>query len=123
MILIVDDNREIAKPLQLLLKIAGHETEAVTSAPQALTYLRDHHPDVIVLDQEMPGMTGLELLSKLRRNPDTADTPVYFYSATDDPATRHTAESLGPTRWLPKSSTSIPRLLNELSTAHRSRAA
>ncbi len=69
--------------------------EAVQSAADGSPY------SLFIFDIEMPEMTGFELLDKLRRIPEYADTPTYFLSATDDPERVNEARELAD-RLIPK---------------------
>jgi DNA-binding NarL/FixJ family response regulator len=66
-ILVIDDTLIILQRLQLLLSELKHvsRTEAVMSAEEALVLLNNYEPDIIVLDINMPGMNGIEMLKKL----------------------------------------------------------
>lgn len=68
-ILVVDDSHDMTKLLVKYLTKHGHHTSAVNSAMEGLTHVQDHHPDLVLTDVRMPGMTGLELLSELRKLP------------------------------------------------------
>jgi PAS domain S-box-containing protein len=65
-ILIVDDNADAADSLALVLKIDGHETEAVYSAKIALEYAASWRPDVVLLDIGLPDMNGYEVAGRIR---------------------------------------------------------
>ena len=83
-ILIVDDELVNLRLLSTHLRSQGYRVvqaaggkEALAEAPKA--------PDLILLDIMMPGMDGFATLTQLRAIPETADTPVIFLSAMDDP--------------------------------------
>jgi CheY-like chemotaxis protein len=102
MVLVVDDNVDTAAALRRMLKKKGYQVEALGNGYDALDYVKRAKPRLIVLDQMMPGMTGLEVLRKLRSDPDTKDIPVMFYSAGYDPDTRTEAMHLGAVDWITK---------------------
>lgn len=80
-ILIVDDQPDTLYVLERLLRAQGH---AVTTAPDgqtALECVRQALPDVIVLDVMMPGMTGFEVIEKLRAGAATRTTPIMVLTA------------------------------------------
>lgn len=84
LVLVVDDEpRNIQVVGSLLLK-NGHEVIPALNGADALEKLESIHPDVILLDVMMPGMTGFELCRKLRETPATRDIPVLFLSAAAD---------------------------------------
>jgi response regulator RpfG family c-di-GMP phosphodiesterase len=63
-ILVVDDEEIVALALKEVLTAAGHHTEAFTDPIPALEYINYHPVSVILTDQKMPGMTGLEFLAQ-----------------------------------------------------------
>ena len=85
LILIVDDQIEACRPLQLLFKHLGHLGVCVTSGEDALAYLRTKRPDLMILDVMMPGMDGIEVLRRVRADPSTSGVPVVMFSAVSDP--------------------------------------
>jgi DNA-binding response OmpR family regulator len=81
-VLIVDDEPSIRVSLKVLLEAETHECTAVSDAAEALEHLVWNRFDVIVLDNRMPQMTGLELSRQLRGVGDL--TPIVFLSGMDD---------------------------------------
>jgi CheY-like chemotaxis protein len=65
-ILVVDDEPDVMTALARAIRIAGLSVEAAESATAALALCRDHAFDLVVVDFIMPGMTGLELLNRIR---------------------------------------------------------
>ena len=82
-ILVVDDDM---MNLMLTKKILGirYEVSCVSSGQQALSYLRDTVPDMILLDLHMPEMSGLEVLEEIHKINTVADVPVIFLTADSD---------------------------------------
>ena len=68
-LLVVDDNRDAADSLAMLLKLQGHEVRVAHSGPAALEITKDYAPDVVFLDIGMPGMDGYEVARRLRQQP------------------------------------------------------
>jgi two-component system, OmpR family, alkaline phosphatase synthesis response regulator PhoP len=66
-ILVIDDEPTIVNLVQAYLKPEGYEVFTATDGPSGLKAARAFKPDLIVLDVMLPGMDGLELLSRLRR--------------------------------------------------------
>src|SRR5690554_5697199 len=78
-ILIVDDETAILDTLQILLRREGFEVTAAQSGREALAYLEEATPDVVLSDIRMPGVTGLDLLAAIReRDP---ELPVILMTA------------------------------------------
>jgi CheY-like chemotaxis protein len=80
-ILIVDDQPDICAMLAHVLEPDGYETESVNNGRRALQAVREHRPDLILLDVSMPDMDGYEVASTLKANPETARIPIIMVSA------------------------------------------
>ncbi|MEP5939238.1 MAG: response regulator [Erythrobacter sp.] len=80
-ILIVDDDEIVAEMAADTLISAGHACGWVTSGESALKLLRFRRPDMILLDQDMPGMSGAQVLRKLRTSQKLYDMPVVMFTA------------------------------------------
>jgi CheY-like chemotaxis protein len=65
-VLCVDDNRDAAETLAVLLELIGFETRACFDGPTALAVADEFRPDVCLLDVNMPRMDGHELAGRLR---------------------------------------------------------
>jgi PAS domain S-box-containing protein len=65
-VLVVDDNREAANSLGLLLKLVGHNVRVAYDGPAALEAARTFQPQVLLQDLQMPGMSGLQVARRLR---------------------------------------------------------
>jgi signal transduction histidine kinase len=72
-ILVVDDSRDAAQSLALLLRIKGHDVRTAHDGPEALDVARQQQPDVVFLDIGLPHLNGFEVASRLRREPGTRD--------------------------------------------------
>ena len=71
-VLVVDDNRDAADSLDLLLQFLGNETATAYSGPEALDLARRFRPHLVLLDIGLPGMTGYEVAARLRDDPTVA---------------------------------------------------
>jgi CheY-like chemotaxis protein len=69
-ILIIEDDPSHLKLAHLVLSSAGHKVSKANRAVQALDAIRQDRPDVILLDLELPDMNGLELVRKLKADPE-----------------------------------------------------
>jgi DNA-binding response OmpR family regulator len=65
-VLVVDDERSLAKVLASYLEREGHQVECVFDGPAALAVARQRQPDLVVLDLGLPGMDGVEVCRQLR---------------------------------------------------------
>ncbi|BDI60865.1 response regulator [Qipengyuania nanhaisediminis] len=80
-ILIADDDELIAELASQVLIDAGHACGWVTSGEDAWALLKTRRPDVLLLDQDMPGMSGVTLLRRLRQSEEFYDLPVIMFTA------------------------------------------
>src|SRR4028118_1924511 len=95
-VLVVDDAPEQRALLEVRLREAGHLVVSVASAEDALRVLSERGaPDVALLDVLMPGMSGLELLARMRDDLACADVPVIFLSGRVQPEDVAAARALG----------------------------
>ena len=82
LIMIVDDEAGVRELLRDTLKIAGFETVEADNGMSALTVLRSHKPELIIIDINMPLMDGFELVERLRGTGDLV--PVLMLTARND---------------------------------------
>lgn len=77
-VLVVDDNHLIRRLLTLILETAGFEAVEAESAEDALALAAEQPPDLWIVDEVMPGMSGSELVRRLRRarEPRIAGAPI-----------------------------------------------
>jgi DNA-binding response OmpR family regulator len=80
-VLVVDDEPGIVEILGIKLKLHGYEVVGATSGAEAVALARERRPDVILLDMLMPGMSGMEVLDKLRA---FSSVPVIVFTARPD---------------------------------------
>ena len=81
MILIVEDNPANMKLTSLLVRNASHAVLSAVDAETGLTLAREHHPDLILMDIQLPGMDGLEATAVLKGDPATSGIPVIALTA------------------------------------------
>jgi CheY-like chemotaxis protein len=81
-ILIVEDEHDIREVLTEILQDEGYAVDSVRNGLEALAFLQEHHPELILLDLGMPVMTGWEFRDQQQRDPALADIPVIVMSAT-----------------------------------------
>jgi two-component system nitrogen regulation response regulator NtrX len=79
-ILVVDDERNIRRALDLVLGGEGYEVLEAPSAERALSILERRHVDLAILDINLPGMSGLDLLGRLRQEDATRELPAIVIS-------------------------------------------
>lgn len=84
-ILLVDDNPDALRVIENFLKALDHTVYAYTDAREALLWLKDVRPEIVVADLDMPGMDGFELIRRLRAYAAFERTPVICITGTDTP--------------------------------------
>ena len=84
MILVVDDNLEICRGIELLLRNNGFDAKCFTSAQAALEFIQSHPPKLVILDDMMPDKTGLDILATIRSSPEFPEVPILMMSAGSD---------------------------------------
>jgi two-component system alkaline phosphatase synthesis response regulator PhoP/two-component system response regulator VicR len=83
-ILAVDDQRDIARLVQVLLERAGYEVTLAYDGVEGLAKVRELSPDLVILDVMMPGLTGFEVLRRLKEDPQTEPIPVIMLTARSE---------------------------------------
>ena len=86
--LIIDDNRSTADALHQMLMVLNIPARVAYGASPAMSLLSGFTPDLILLDINMPGVDGLEILAYLRREPRLIHVPVVVITSDDQPETR-----------------------------------
>lgn len=81
-ILIVEDNDKNLKLVRDVLQAKGYETLEAGTAEDGLAIARDKAPDLILMDIQLPGMSGIEALKALRADPVTSALPVVAITAS-----------------------------------------
>ena len=80
-VLVVDDEIHIVHVVTIKLRNNGYDVVSASDGAEAYELACSEKPDIIVTDYQMPVMTGLELVEKLRQTEHTADIPVIMLTA------------------------------------------
>ena len=80
-VLIVDDEFHIVQVVAIKLRNNGFEVLTAENGAVAYQLACEQHPDIIITDYQMPVMSGLELIEKLRQNSETEALPVVMLTA------------------------------------------
>ena len=80
-VLIVDDNAMNVDLVSFLLAADGMQVESAADAAQASARIAAQHPDLILMDIQMPGVDGLELTRRLKADPATRHIPIVALTA------------------------------------------
>jgi two-component system phosphate regulon response regulator PhoB len=117
-ILIVEDE----EPLQILLKYnleaEGYRVFAATAGEDVPMMIADEHPNLIILDWMLPGISGIELCRLLRAKPETRDIPIVMLTARGEESERIRGLATGADDYVVKPF-SVPELLARIRTILR----
>ena len=81
-ILIVEDNERNLKLVRDLLQVKGYATLEAVTGEEGVRLAIEHKPDLVLMDIQLPGISGIDALHILRANPDTASIPVIAVTAS-----------------------------------------
>lgn len=101
-ILVVDDEPHILRVLGTVLGERGYGVTIATDGSEGLDELAADDFDLVILDLMMPGASGLEILSRIRSDPQRADTPVIILTAKGQDTDREAALAGGANDFLTK---------------------
>ncbi len=83
-ILIVDDSKALLSLISEMLEQENYTTQSVETGEEALIFLENNHPDLILLDRTMSGMGGFEVCKRIKSIKKIAKIPIIFLTATAD---------------------------------------
>ena len=83
-ILVVDDDAMNLRMAEVMLKKKGYDVRKADSGQTTLTLLQEETVDLVLLDVEMPGMSGTETLDAIRARSELAERPIAFLSASEN---------------------------------------
>lgn len=82
-ILVVDDEAAIVELMVSMIENNGYEVSRAYGGREAIEKTVNEHPDALILDLMMPGVSGFDVIHALKRNPDTVDIPIIVCTAKD----------------------------------------
>lgn len=101
-ILVADDSETSRRFLELVLAARRHEVLTASDGEQALGRALAERPDLVMMDVAMPGLSGLDVLRRLRAEEATRDIPVIMVSVRGEPVDRLEAFATGCSDYLTK---------------------
>lgn len=120
-ILIVDDQEDNRLVIEDMLRRLRCETHHAESGEEALALLQAWRPDLILMDQMMPGMSGVEATARIKKLPDVDQVPILMVTAKSDTATLQDAFDAGAVDYIVKpidAVTLTARVRSALRTRH-----
>ena len=94
-VLIVEDNELNMKLFHDLLDAHGYKTLQTRNGMEALALAREHRPDLILMDIQLPGINGIEAFKQIRAHGPTAQVPVIAVTASVTPTDRSEINAAG----------------------------
>ena len=85
-VLIIDDEQYIRELLEYNLEKEGYSVIPAASGEEGLDLARRNHPALIILDLMLPGIDGIDVCRRLKKDPRTADIPIIMASARGEDA-------------------------------------
>src|SRR6202012_640655 len=83
-VLILDDDIDILQICTIVLKKKGFDVQTLNNSNQVVNQVKNYQPDVILMDNWIPGPGGIEATRLLKLAPETQDIPVIFFSANSN---------------------------------------
>jgi len=80
-VLVIDDEHDLARAVELRLKATGYETEVAHDGVAGVDKAKKTKPNMILLDLVMPKMDGFEVCKSLKSDPETKDIPILIFTA------------------------------------------
>ena len=101
-ILIAEDSNDAREVMEMLLRLKGYKVVSAENGVRAVEVALKSHPEMILLDWELPGLDGLGVIRILRSRREFRDTPIIIVSGHDPASHREAAVSAGCTDYLLK---------------------
>lgn len=101
-VLVADDNRDNVELVKDIVTVMGHDVLSASDGPMALAKAQAELPDLVILDVNMPGMTGFQVCAELKSQETTAKIPIIMLTALVDVDNRVEGLGLGADDYLTK---------------------
>lgn len=113
-VLWVEDDKFLGNILVKKFETSGHTVLKATNGEEAFSMLANEIPDVIVLDILLPGLSGFEVLQKIRMTDSLKKVPVIMLSNMNKPSDIEKAKTLGAQKFLVKAAVSLDQIVKEI---------
>lgn len=101
-VLVIDDSPQIHRLIDVRLRPEGVLLLQAFDAARGLALVRERMPDLVLLDLDLQGTSGMEICRTLKADPVTIGVPIIFLTGTTDPATKEEAFDLGAVDYVTK---------------------
>src|SRR5689334_3006759 len=101
-VLVVEDSATQAETIRVLLEQNGLSVICAIDGPSGLKAAQATYPDLVVMDVNMPGMDGFQVLQALKNDPSTSDIPIVMLTSSSTPEAAMTGLTSGAIDYIPK---------------------
>lgn len=113
-VLLVEDNDFIRKMYQFKLAKSGIEVNEAPDGESAIKAIKEHKPDVVLLDIMMPGMSGIDVLKQLKKDKMVPDLPVLVLTNVMNQQSINEAKKLGARDYIVKTDLTPSQVLEKI---------
>lgn len=118
-ILVIEDNEINIKLMRAVLKVGNYRMLEARDAETGLRFAREHHPDLILMDIQLPGMDGLSATKIIKTDPDLKDIPIFALTGFAMESDKEKAADIGLAGYIVKPF-SVKELLETLTNCFNS---
>jgi DNA-binding response OmpR family regulator len=101
-ILIAEDQADLREMIAVTLRLSGHQVEGAEDGQTAYRQAKASHPDLIILDIEMPHLSGRQVCRRLKAIHAFSQVPIVMISSRNDPVEIERSLNAGASEYLPK---------------------
>lgn len=101
-VLVVEDSPTVAENIRATLADLGLQVMSATDGPSGLQKAQEIHPDLVVMDANMPGMNGFQVVQALKSDPKSADIPIVMLTSSETPESVRLGFDSGAIDYIPK---------------------
>jgi len=113
-ILLIEDDKDQILLYQTKFELEGYDFVAARNGADGLEMAKKENPDIILIDLLMAGMTGIEVLEKLKADPDTKNIPAVIVTNWDKHEMAQKAMSLGALDFIVKSRVPLREMMSRI---------
>lgn len=110
-ILVVEDDPDLLALIRQKLTDEGFKSTAIETGQQAIDYLKNGRPDLIILDILLPDIDGITVLQTIAHDNSTKDIPIIIFSNLDDQGSLEQVAAVGEYQYLVKAKTELKDLV------------
>ncbi|MGM0508617.1 MAG: response regulator transcription factor [Fusobacteriota bacterium] len=101
-ILLIDDEKDVSEVVEMLLTSEGYEVSVAYNGKEGIKKAKSKDLDLIILDIMMPGMDGIEVCERMRKDPELDEVPIVMFSAKLSSADKKVAFNVGADGFITK---------------------